>query len=100
LEVHLMTDMMSGVPNTEDADETNPAGLDGLDEQLINQLVSRAKAGGLQLTGEGGVLQQLTKRLLESRWPGRSPTTSAMTSTTQPAGTPATPATAPGRRPC
>jgi putative transposase len=71
LDVHLMTDMMSGVPNTEDADETTPAaGLDGLDEQLINQLVSRAKAGGLQLAGEGGVLQQLTKRLLESALDG------------------------------
>ncbi|MFC0105659.1 IS256 family transposase [Kibdelosporangium aridum] len=66
-----MTDMMSGVPNTEDAENpTASAGLDGLDEQLINQLVSRAKAGGLQLTGEGGVLQQLTKRLLESALDG------------------------------
>jgi hypothetical protein len=27
---------------------------------LINQLVGRAKAGGLQLTGEGGQLQLLT----------------------------------------
>jgi putative transposase len=70
LEVHLMTDMMSGVPNAEDADETNHTGLNGQDEQLINQLVSRAKAGGLQLTGEGGVLQQLTKRLLESALDG------------------------------
>jgi putative transposase len=70
LEAHLMTDMMSGVPNTEDVDETDPAGLDGLDEQLINQLVSRAKAGGLQLTGAGGVLQRLTKRLLESALDG------------------------------
>ncbi|WP_083753588.1 IS256 family transposase [Actinosynnema sp. ALI-1.44] len=67
-----MNDMISGVPNTEDAENPNPAaaGLDGLDEQLINHLVSRAKAGGLQLTGEGGVLQQLTKRLLESALDG------------------------------
>jgi hypothetical protein len=28
------------------------AGLDGLDEQLISQLVDRAKAGGLQLAAE------------------------------------------------
>ena len=28
--------------------------------------VDRARAGGLQLTGEGGVIQQLTKRLLEA----------------------------------
>lgn len=48
-----MTDIMAGVPNTEDADETHPAGLGGLDEQLINQLVGRAKAGGLKLTNEG-----------------------------------------------
>ena len=59
-----MTDMMSGVENAEDS---KPAtGLDGLDEQLVAQLLSSAKASGLKLTGEGGVLQQLTKRLLES----------------------------------
>ncbi|MBB5857212.1 hypothetical protein ACFQ05_30385 [Amycolatopsis umgeniensis] len=45
-------------------------GLDGLDEQLIAQLLSSAKASGLKLTGEGGVLQQLTKRLLESALEG------------------------------
>ena len=28
--------------------------------QLIGQLVDRARASGLQLTGEGGLLQQLT----------------------------------------
>jgi transposase-like protein len=68
MEVTPMTEMMSGVENTEDS---NPAaGLDGSDEQLINQLIDRAKAGGLQLTGEGGVLQQLTKRLLESALEG------------------------------
>ena len=68
MEVHLMTDMMSGVENAEDS--TPETGLDGLDEQLVAQLVSRAKAGGLQLTGEGGVLAQLTKRLLESALEG------------------------------
>jgi transposase-like protein len=68
MEVTLMTEMMSRVDDTEDPDTT--AGLDGLDDQLINQLVGRAKAGGLQLTGEGGVLQQLTKRLLESALDG------------------------------
>ena len=30
------------------------------------QLVDRARASGLQLTGEGRLLQQLTKRVLES----------------------------------
>lgn len=37
-----------------------------VDNRLIDELVGRAQAEGLQLTGEGGLLQQLTKRLLES----------------------------------
>ncbi|SCD40031.1 Transposase, Mutator family [Streptomyces sp. DvalAA-14] len=32
--------------------------------------MDRARAGGLQLTGEGGLLQQLTKRVLESALEG------------------------------
>lgn len=43
---------------------------DLLDDQLIGQLVDRARASGLQLTGEGGLLQQLTKRVLESALEG------------------------------
>jgi putative transposase len=71
MEVALMTEMMFRVEHTEDVNPAaDPAGLDGLDEQLITQLVDRAKTGGLQLTGEGGVLQQLTKRLLESALDG------------------------------
>ena len=66
-----MTEMMSRVDDAEDTTPAAPtAGLDGLDEQLISQLVDRARSGGLQLTGEGGVLQQLTKRLLESALDG------------------------------
>ncbi|MEU7291392.1 IS256 family transposase, partial [Streptomyces flaveolus] len=41
-----------------------------VDDQLIDELVNRAQAEGLQLTGEGGLLQQLTKRLLESALEG------------------------------
>jgi len=40
--------------------------LDDLDEQLIGQLVDRARCEGLQLTGEDGLLAQLTKRIIES----------------------------------
>ncbi|MBC9719609.1 transposase [Streptomyces sp. TRM66268-LWL] len=36
------------------------------DEQLVAMLVDCARSEGLQLTGEGGLLQQLTKRFLES----------------------------------
>nr|WP_198941716.1 hypothetical protein [Amycolatopsis sp. CB00013] len=57
----------------ENAEDSKPdMGLDGLDEQLIAQLLSTAKASGLKLTGEGGVLQQLTKRLLESALEGET----------------------------
>lgn len=41
-----------------------------VDDQLIDELVGRAQAEGLQLTDEGGLLQQLTKRLLESALEG------------------------------
>ncbi|MCX4471317.1 IS256 family transposase [Micromonospora sp. NBC_01655] len=40
------------------------------DEQLIALLVDRARGDGLKLTGEGGLLQQLTKRVLESALDG------------------------------
>jgi putative transposase len=40
------------------------------DEQLISMLVDRARGEGLKLTGEGGLLQQLTKRVLESALEG------------------------------
>jgi hypothetical protein len=50
-----------------------PAGtgdLDAVDKQLIDRLVGRAREGGLQLAGEGGLLAQLTKRLVESALDG------------------------------
>ncbi len=64
-----MTDVIVSAAAVE---EVEPAGLkpDALDDQLIGQLVDRAKAGGIRLTGEGGLLQQLTKRILESALEG------------------------------
>jgi len=44
--------------------------LDAVDEQLIARLAGRAREGGLMLTGEGGLLAQLTKRLVESALEG------------------------------
>ncbi|WP_435271364.1 transposase [Streptomyces sp. 1222.5] len=41
-----------------------------VDDRIIEELVARAQADGLQLTGEGGLLQQLMKRLLESALEG------------------------------
>src|SRR6478609_1678699 len=70
-----MTDVMSEQQPV-DLDELSsgePAGTDGLnavDEQLIARLAGRAREGGLALTGEGGLLAQLTKRLVESALDG------------------------------
>jgi putative transposase len=44
--------------------------LDAVDAQLLDRLVGQARDGGLQLTGEGGLLAQLTKRLIESALEG------------------------------
>ncbi len=43
---------------------------DGLGEQLVRQLVERARAEGLKLTGEGSLLAQLTKVVVESALEG------------------------------
>jgi putative transposase len=46
--------------------ETSPA----VDAQLVAELVKRAQDGGLAVSGEGGLLQQLTKIVLESSLEG------------------------------
>ncbi|MCX4571878.1 IS256 family transposase [Streptomyces sp. NBC_01571] len=58
------------VSESETAEPGRAASVKGVDDQLIDELVGRAQAEGLQLTGEGGLLQQLTKRLLESALEG------------------------------
>jgi hypothetical protein len=68
MEVTPLTEMMSRVENTDDPNTT--AGLDGVDEQLITSSSTEPGPGGLQLTSEGGVLQQLTNRLPESTLDG------------------------------
>ncbi len=42
----------------------------GVDAELVGQLVAQAREQGLQLSGEGGLLQQLTKIVLESALEG------------------------------
>src|SRR3954464_14846321 len=44
--------------------------LAGVDQDLIGKLVDQAREQGLNLAGEGGLLQQLTKRVLESALEG------------------------------
>ena len=46
------------------------AGLSPADEQVIRELAARARAGGLQLTGEGGLLGRLTKMVVEGALEG------------------------------
>jgi len=48
-----------------------PVAEDAVDEQLVRQLGQRARAEGLQLTGEGGLLQRLTKMVVESALDGK-----------------------------
>jgi putative transposase len=38
---------------------------EGSDEQLVRQLVDRARSEALKLTGEGGLLGRLTKVVVE-----------------------------------
>ncbi len=58
------------VTEAEISEAVEPQPARAVDDRLIDELVSRAQAEGLQLTGEGGLLQQLTKRLLESALEG------------------------------
>jgi putative transposase len=46
------------------------ATADAVDDQLVQQLADRARAEGLQLTGEGGLLAMLTKKVVESALEG------------------------------
>src|ERR1044071_3923689 len=47
-----------------------PVTPEGVDAELVGRLVEQARAAGLQLTGEGGLLQQLTKRVIEAALDG------------------------------
>src|SRR3974390_208176 len=47
-----------------------PTALSAADEQLLRELTERARAGGLKLTGEGGLLGKLTKMVVEGALEG------------------------------
>ena len=66
-----MTDMTMAV-DTSAVAKKSPAGepAGGLDAELVGRLVEQAWAAGLQLTGDGGLLQQLTKRVIEAALDG------------------------------
>src|SRR5246500_2097222 len=58
---------MTNATNGQDRDG---ADLSAADEQLLRELTERARAGGLKLTGEGGLLGQLTKMVVEGALEG------------------------------
>jgi transposase-like protein len=58
---------VTDVTNTENQDV---AQLSAADEQVLRELTERARTGGLQLTGEGGLLGKLTKMVVEGALEG------------------------------
>src|SRR5438034_11257952 len=51
-------------------DEGAGPDLSAADEQVLRELTERARAGGLKLTGEGGLLGRLTKMVVEGALEG------------------------------
>ena len=58
---------MTDVATRQDQDT---AQLSAADEQVLLELTERARAGGLKLTGEGGLLGKLAKMVMESALEG------------------------------
>ena len=54
---------------TEDRDQAG-AELSAADEQVLRELTERARAGGLKLSGPGGLLGRLTKMVIEGALEG------------------------------
>ncbi len=72
MECHRMTDAVNGADAAGERQEPSKAATRErpVDDQLAGILVDRTRAEGLQLTGEGGLLGQLTKRVPESALDG------------------------------
>lgn len=64
-----MTDTVTEFVAADDQADPSPEAAT-VEQKLIDQLVGQARSKGLQLTGEGGLLQQLTKAVLESALEG------------------------------
>ena len=66
-----MTDVMSDEKTVVDLDAVQPRPLpDVAGDELLRQLAERVRAEGLRLIGEGGLLSQLTKVVVESALDG------------------------------
>ncbi|MGQ4365457.1 hypothetical protein [Streptomyces sp. SAS_272] len=66
-----MTDTVTESATADDQAEPSLESA-AVEQKLIEQLVAQARSKGLQLTGEGGLLQQLTKTVphasIRCRW--------------------------------
>jgi hypothetical protein len=76
------------------------AGLSAADEQVLQELTERARAGGLKLTGEGGLLGKLTKMVIEGALEGELDDHLGYGKKTRQAVMAAIPAMATAPRPC
>jgi putative transposase len=61
---------MEEAPVTVVAMDVSEEPMEAVDEELVRQLVGRARAEGLKLTGQGGLLGRLTKVVVESALEG------------------------------
>src|SRR5437764_12780068 len=61
-----------GTPVTDVGENRDQAGaeLSAADEQVLRELTERARAGGLKLTGEGGLLGKITNMVVEGALEG------------------------------
>jgi transposase-like protein len=53
-----------------ETEQGGPVVLSAAEDQLLRELTERARAGGLKLTGEGGLLGKLTKMVIEGALEG------------------------------
>jgi hypothetical protein len=65
-----VTPETGGAPVTVVTMDVSVEPAESSDEQLVRELVARARAEGLKLTGEGGLLGRLTKVVVESALEG------------------------------
>ena len=75
------------------ADEVDP-------QQLAEQLLAQAKAQGVDLVGPDGLVNRLTRNVLETALEAEMTSIWATSGTTWPGGAAGTDATAPGPRRC
>src|SRR5260370_25492578 len=65
-----MTNKETRVTDVTNSESQDAAQLSAADEQVLRELTERARTGGLQLTGEGGLLGRLTKMVVEGALEG------------------------------